>query len=420
MGVKDALSSNKREIKDVFYLIALQGLNYIVPLLVLPYLMKVLGAEKFGYIGFSLAVAQYLMLLVDFGFNLSATKRIALAKDNQQELNKIFSATVYAKIGLLLLSFALLFVVSLVPEFAVYRTTMLVMFLVVMGQAGLFVFLFQGLGQIKWVSIFNGIAKVSVLPLTFWLVKSPDDYLWAAFLQGMVAIVAAVISWGMIAKNKWVKFVSVSWSNVKEELSESFPIFLSTAATSIYTACFVLILGYFATPQEVGQYSAVDRIMRALCYMALIPVLQVFYPHIASLAQQDKGLALKRVGYLFGVVVACMVLIGCCMVFASPYAITFLGDDYNHTDGLFAIMAAVPLFVGLGGVAGQLVLLAIGDSSYKNYFRNVYIVAGIVAISSVLVLSYFYGMYGTAFALLLTEITVCVLMISPVRKIYKS
>ena len=314
MGVKDALSSNKREIKDVFYLIALQGLNYIVPLLVLPYLMKVLGAEKFGYIGFSLAVAQYLMLLVDFGFNLSATKRIALAKDNQQELNKIFSATVYAKMGLLLLSFSLLFVVSLVPEFAVYRTTMLVMFLVVMGQAGLFVFLFQGLGQIKWVSIFNGIAKVSVLPLTFWLVKSPDDYLWAAFLQGMVAIVAAVISWGMIAKNKWVKFVSVSWSNIKEELSESFPIFLSTAATSIYTACFVLILGYFATPQEVGQYSAVDRIMRALCYMALIPVLQVFYPHIASLAQQDKGLALKRAGYLFGVVVACMVLIGCCMI----------------------------------------------------------------------------------------------------------
>ena len=163
MGLKSTLINNQRELKDVFYLLALQGLTYVVPLLVLPYLMKVLGAEKFGYIGFSLSVAQYLMLLVDFGFNLSATKRIALAKDDQEDLNRIFSATVYAKMVLLLVSFLLLLGLSLVPEFAVYRTTMLVMFLVVMGQAGLFVFLFQGLGQIKWVSIFNGIAKIAVL-----------------------------------------------------------------------------------------------------------------------------------------------------------------------------------------------------------------------------------------------------------------
>jgi O-antigen/teichoic acid export membrane protein len=145
LGIKAAFQNNKREVKDVFYLIALQGLNYIVPLLVLPYLMKVLGAEKFGYIGFALSTAQYMMLVVDFGFNLSATKRIALAKDNQEELNKIFSATVFAKMGLLLFSFLLLLLVSLVPQFVIYRTTMLVMFLMVVGQALLFVFLFQGL-----------------------------------------------------------------------------------------------------------------------------------------------------------------------------------------------------------------------------------------------------------------------------------
>jgi O-antigen/teichoic acid export membrane protein len=76
--VKYKQSDVKHEIKDVFYLIALQGVNYIAPLLVLPYLMIVLGAEKFGYIGFSLAVTQYLMTIIDFGFNLRTTKRVAL------------------------------------------------------------------------------------------------------------------------------------------------------------------------------------------------------------------------------------------------------------------------------------------------------------------------------------------------------
>lgn len=80
----------KKEFWDTIYLVALQGLNYVAPLIVYPYLMIVLGAEKFGYIGFSLAIIQYLMLIVDFGFNLSATKRIAIAQNNQSELNNIF------------------------------------------------------------------------------------------------------------------------------------------------------------------------------------------------------------------------------------------------------------------------------------------------------------------------------------------
>lgn len=409
MGVKSALSSNKREIKDVFYLIALQGLNYIVPLLVLPYLMKVLGAEKFGYIGFALSTAQYMMLVVDFGFNLSATKRIALAKDNQEELNKIFSATVFAKMGLLLFSFLLLLLVSLVPQFVIYRTTMLVMFLMVVGQALLFVFLFQGLGQIKWVSIFNGIAKIAVLPLTFWLVKGPDDYLWAAFLQGMVAVVAAVISLGMIVQKQWVKLIKVKLNDIKVELSESFPLFLSTAATSIYTACFVLILGYFASPEQVGQYSAVDRIMRALCYLVLVPVLQVFYPYVASLAQQNRQEASKKVKSLFLLVLVGMLGIGAFLFFASPFMVYFLGDDYLNTDLLFKVMAFVPVFVGMGGVLGQLKLVAMGDESDKRYFRNTYAIAACVAIVSVLGLSYGYGMYGTACSLLLTELVVFLL-----------
>ena len=416
MGVKGAIQGNKREIKDIFYLIALQGLTYIVPLLVLPYLMKVLGAEKFGYIGFALSVSQYLMLFVDFGFNLSATKRIALAKDNKEELNRIFSSTVYAKLALLASSFIILLVLSLIPEFAVYRSTMFVMFLMVIGQAGLFVFLFQGVGEIKWVSIFNCIAKITVLPLTFVLVKSSDDVLIAALLQGLVAVTAMLISWGMIKKKKWVSLVKVGIKDIKEEISESFPLFLSTAATSVYTACFVLILGYFATPEEVGQYSAVDRVMRALCYLVLIPILQVYYPKISALAKENVPLAKQRVKALFALVLSGMACIAIFLYFCSPIMIEFLGDDYLDSDGLFKIMSFVPLFVGMSGVFGQLIILAMGNKEDKKYFSKVYIIAAVVAISGVLLLSSIYGMYGTAVSLLVTEVVVFLLFSIKIQK----
>ena len=274
LGVKGFIKDNSHEVKDVLYLVILQGLTYVVPLLVLPYLMETLGPEKYGYIGFSVAAIQYMMLIVDFGFNQSATKRIALAKDNQEELNKIFSATVYAKLFLLTICFAIVVALSFVPQFKVYSSTLYVMFLTVVGQAFLFVFLFQGLGQIKWISIINAIAKISILPFTFLIVKHEDDYLLAALIQSMVSVVAAVNSLIMVYKKHWVKLLPINTALIKNEIKESFPLFISTAATSMYTALFAIILGYISNPYEVGIYTSSDRLIRALCYMLMVPVLQ--------------------------------------------------------------------------------------------------------------------------------------------------
>jgi O-antigen/teichoic acid export membrane protein len=97
--------------------------------------------------------------------------------------------------------------------------------------------------------------------------------------------------------------------------------------------------------------------------------------------------------------------------------IEFLGDDYLESDGLFKIMSFVPLFVGMGGVFGQLILLAMGDKEDKKYFSKVYIIAAVVAISGVLLLSSIYGMYGTAVSLLVTEVVVVLLfLIRIIRK----
>ncbi len=418
LSIKTLINKNRREVKDVFYLVALQGLNYIAPLLVLPYLIKILGAEKFGYIGFALAVCQYLMLIVDFGFNLSATKRIALAKDVPEKLNTVFSSTVYAKIILLLLTFFILILIFLIPQFAIYRTTMMVMFIMVVGQTFLFVFLFQGLGEIRWVSILNGIAKLSILPITFLLVKSPDDYILAALLQGLVSVVAAILSLILIYRRGWVTFVKFSLVNIFIELKESFPIFLSTAATSIYTACFVLILGYFSSPEEVGQYAAVDRIMRAFCLLVLAPLIQAFYPYLSRLRVECKSDAISILNKIFLVVVISMFIISIMLYTLSPFFIQFFGDGYQNTEFLFKIMAITPIFIGVGGVAGQLGLLAMGNKNNKAQFRNVYLVAGIVAMCLVFVLSPPYGAQGTAFALLLTEGVVCFGMLWFVRKLY--
>lgn len=76
--------TRQKLISNVAWLYALQGLNYVLPLAVLPYLVRVLGVERYGLLAFAQAFAQYFVILADYGFNLSATKQIARRRGNRE------------------------------------------------------------------------------------------------------------------------------------------------------------------------------------------------------------------------------------------------------------------------------------------------------------------------------------------------
>jgi O-antigen/teichoic acid export membrane protein len=248
---------------------------------------------------------------------------------------------------------------------------------------------------------------LSVLPLVFFLVKGPDDYLLAAFIQAMVYVVATALSWVVVCYKRWVSFVKVGWKAVKAAFCQSFPLFVSTAATSVYVACYVVILGYFVEPSQVGQYAAVEKIMRALCYLLLTPILQVMYPYISRLGANDSVQAQKIMRYTLWVVLLFMVAATVFMLVVPSYFIQYIGDSYVGTEKVFYVMAFAPLFIGVGGVLGQLGLLALGNESDKKKFRNVYLLATAISIIAILVFPLLAGIEGAAMALLLTEVIVC-------------
>ena len=63
-------------VKNYIALLFIQGANFILPLIILPYLVRVLGSEKFGLVMIAQSVAIFLTIIVDFGFNISATKEV--------------------------------------------------------------------------------------------------------------------------------------------------------------------------------------------------------------------------------------------------------------------------------------------------------------------------------------------------------
>jgi len=78
-------------LKNTFSLSILQFANYILPLITIPYVVRVIGPDRFGLVSFAQAFVTYFLLVVNYGFDLSATREISSNRDDKNALIQIYS-----------------------------------------------------------------------------------------------------------------------------------------------------------------------------------------------------------------------------------------------------------------------------------------------------------------------------------------
>ena len=83
----------KNLLKNIFSMVSLKGLEYLLALAILPYLVRVLGVEKYGTIVFMQSIIQYFVIIIDYGFNIITPRRIAITNDLLEQ-GEIFSSVI--------------------------------------------------------------------------------------------------------------------------------------------------------------------------------------------------------------------------------------------------------------------------------------------------------------------------------------
>ena len=194
--------TRKRLTSNFFSLSVLQALNYILPLITLPYLVRVLGPEKYGLISFAQAFIGYFTILTDYGFGLSATREISIHREDEKKVSEIFSSVMIAKIFLGILSFIILGLVLLsVPKFGNEWLLYIFTFGTVLGNIFFPVWFFQGMEKMKWITILNVISKVIFTICIFIFIHSESDYLYVSLINSLGYLVAGIISLIVVFKN---------------------------------------------------------------------------------------------------------------------------------------------------------------------------------------------------------------------------
>jgi len=370
--------------------------------------VRVLGPQKFGLVAFAQAFTQYFVVLTEYGFNLSATRQIAIHKEDSQRVSVIFSSVIVTKALLMFVSFLLMVTIVLaVPQFRSNWPLYLASFLVVVGNVLFPVWFFQGIERMKYITGLHVSARIFVTVALFALVRQESDYVLAAGLQAGSLVLAGVLGIPVIRSLGIVHMRLPTVREILAALREGRHVFVATAAISLYTASNTFILGLIATPTVVGYFSAAEKLVKA-AQQLLNPISQSVYPHISALAAQSREAALEFIRRTLRWVGAGAFLTSSALfVLAGPLVTLLLGDQYTSSVMLVRLMAFVPWVIALSNVFGIQTMLTFG---LNRAFSTIIVLAGLFNVFLSVTLAYLLEARGAAISVLVTETLIALSM----------
>lgn len=414
-----------RSFRDVLYVGAVQLATLLLPLVTAPWILRALQPSAFGKYSLALAVVQFGIIIVDFGFILSATQHIAKIRDSREEVTRYFWTVQYARLILMFGSgIVILAVILCVPTFQDIFGVAIAYLPVLAGTLIFPQWLFLGLGRVREVSIVNIVARVLLVPLIILFVRQPSDAALAAFLSASSYIVSGIICAGLIARWKLLTgFIRPKFKSAMEVSRDSWPLFVSNIAFSLYSTLNTVILGAVKGNYEVGLFSAADK-LRFAAQTPSRAISTVFFPRVSRALSQDRRNALIMLAGL----TAALSLVGLAvcggLFFLSDIVIRlFAGSSFGGSVSVLKILSLVCVVSAINTAFGTLGMVNLG---MKREFSWIVVSSGLVNVALLLWLGRKYGADGAAISVLTTEVLVCVLMATALlrkgvlREVYKA
>lgn len=350
-------------VQNFSYLTVLRLFNMFLPLIIFPYLIAVLGKELYGLVVFAQSLIGYLLILVNFGFNISATRLISLYRDNSEKLSEIVSSVLQLKAVFLGISFIILFFLIHFIDAANGYTALFYLTMWVCVQDVLFpIWYFQGIERMKFITYITLLTRILFLGLIFIYVKSEEDYLLVPLINGFGALLAGFLSIYQIFIVNKVNFRLQPMRVIRMYLADSFSIFISNVSTSIYVNTNKVVVGAFLGMSDVAYYDLAEKITNVFRIPQGI-LSQTLFPRISK----DKNLTfVKKVFYLSLVMNLCF-LLG--IIILGDTLVVLLGGE-ELIDAILAlnILALTIPIVGMSNMFGMQILIPFG---YNRIFTKV-------------------------------------------------
>jgi polysaccharide transporter, PST family len=397
---------NKTLLTNFTSLSILQISNYVFPLITFPYLVRVLGPDKFGLVNFAAAFAGYFGVITDFGFNFTATREISINRDDFNKIRIIFSAVMIIKSCFFFICLMIFFaLIPLIPFLYIDPLVFIFSFGSILGNLLFPIWFFQGMERMKYIPILNITLKAIVTIFIFVLITNSSDYKLLVLLNSLSFITTGIASLLIVRYKFKIRYISPGINEIKYQLKESWQLFVSNVAINLYTLSNTFILGLFTNNTIVGYFSAADKIRMA--FQGIFNTIsQTIYPHVSYLFKHSVQAGYNFIKKLFyisgtsGIIISLLIF-----NFASELVNIILGNNYKESIIILKIISFLPLIIVLSNITGIQTMLNI---NMKKTFTSVIIIASFINLTLAFMLVPLYREIGTSVSMLITEIFVTV------------
>lgn len=400
---------------NVISLTMLQIGSYLVPLVVLSYLTRVLGVEGFGQLGFATAFTMYFVLVVEWGFNLSSTRDVAIRREDKGARSIVFWETIAARFLLTIAAAIVLWIlVCAVPKLDMLSILLWLGMLQVLASTLSTSFYYQGIEKMGRMSLINLCVRMSSIPLIIVLVREADEVVLAFAIQASCFLAASLVNLLLLLRTDEITWVRPHLSRIKPALVSSFPLFLSSAGTSLYTNSNAVVLGFVASEAAVGYFVAGFTLVKAVVGLSG-PFAQAVFPRISYELSGTSALTGAFIGKMVRLQGMLGVALSIGLLVFFPLGVTwFYGDAFQEAERVVAWLSPLPFIVCLASAFGMQILVPLGQN---RWFSGVLLLSGGLNCLLLFPLGYALGAKGAAVSVLLTECVIMLGMMLGVKKL---
>jgi len=387
--------------KNVAFLSAIQAITYALPILILPYLFRTLGADKFGLISFAQAFVHYFIILTDYGFSVSATKEISLCHNDVVKTSRVYSSVMVVKIIILMISAVLLGMITyMVPKFQEDPLIYLLSFGAVVGNTLFPVWFFQGEEKMKYIAGLNILGEFVFVGCIFFFVREKADYLMVPVITSSVCLMTGLLGQYIVFRKFKVAFAFPTLHKIKMELKAGWNVFISIVAINAYTNTRVFAVGLLTNNATTGFYSIAEKIANMAQTFPLSSFSQAIFPRLSKIFHKSKNLAYRimqqtqHITILLSLIFLPLIFIG------APVIVKLVCGGYYSEVILTLRLLIVSVFFITANAFRIQFLLVCGQT---QIYSRIHIVMASIGLPLIILLIHSFSYVGAALATVVIE-----------------
>lgn len=326
-------------LKNNAFLALQYAVGSLVPLVLVPHLVRTLGLESFGRIAVTIACASYGCLVVQYAFHYTGPHRVA-QMSRKSDGGNVFSEISGAKVLLLLGALPLLPLVawrSVAQEGG--GAHLLILLALPVAAALNSSWYLQARGKFLWICLFAITGSLTALAVGFFcVVDGSERSLWWAAVSTVIGPAisgAATFAAGWRASGSFLSPPRLGGS--LEVIREGWPLFASQLIASLYGLSGPIVIGYLSSAVDAGIYSAFDRILTAVVGACLLTHTAA-YPRLTAAYGEDRRGYGRLIKFVLGSYFSLTAAIACAAWFFRAEVGRFIiGTQGEAHEGLLGL-----------------------------------------------------------------------------------